>query len=78
MASTLIESATSADERIGKIGAAHTGAALSSVTNAVNTTGKRAGLMKFNTTTNRPVWAVGPLATDIWVYADGTTAATPV
>ena len=51
---------------------------LNSVAAAINTTGKFAGKRVWNTTANRPVWATGATAASVWVYADGTTAHTPV
>lgn len=47
-------------------------------TNTVNTTYKKAGRSIFNTTTGKPVWAVGSNATDVWKDATGATAHTPV
>lgn len=55
-----------------------TTAALAAVANAINTGGKFAGKMVFNTTTGKPVWAVGPLAADVWKDATGATAHTPI
>lgn len=43
----------------------------------VNTIGKVVGKQAWNTTTKKPVFPVGAAATDIWVFADGTTAHTP-
>jgi len=54
-----------------------TTANLSSAAAAINTVGKYEGRQVFDTTANRPVWALGALATDVWAYADGTTAVTP-
>ena len=51
---------------------------LTSAADPINTTYKRAGRSVFNTTTNKPVWAVGTNATDVWKDATGTTAHTPV
>lgn len=45
--------------------------ALADVTSDVNTTNKYAGRTLFNTTTNSPVWAAGPLATDVWRTVTG-------
>lgn len=47
-------------------------------THSVNTFHKYPGKCVFNTVTNRPVWATGPLATDVWVDATGATAHTPI
>lgn len=55
-----------------------TTAELAAIGNAVNTTGKVAGRMVFNTTTNKPVWAVGANANSVWNDATGTLAHTPV
>lgn len=51
---------------------------LNDVTNPINTNNKLTGKMEFNTTVDRPVWSTGDNPTDVWVYADGTTANTPV
>jgi hypothetical protein len=50
---------------------------LTSDTAAINTINKFTGKQVWNTTTGRPVWADGPLATDTWSDATGTTAHTP-
>lgn len=50
---------------------------LTSAANVINTTGKVAGGSVWNSTLKRPVWAVGLATTDLWVFADGTTAHTP-
>ncbi len=56
-----------------------TTAALDAVGNAINTAvGKVDGAMLFNTTTNKPVWAVGNTDGAVWVDATGATAHTPV
>ena len=56
-----------------------TTAALNAIGNAINTAaGKVDGAMVFNTTTNKPVWAVGNADGDVWVDATGATAHTPV
>lgn len=39
---------------------------------------KVAGYVVFNTTTSKPVWAVGDTAAAVWVDATGSTAHTPV
>ena len=53
--------------------------ALADVTDAINTAaGKVDGAMVFNTTTNKPVWAVGAADADVWVDATGSTAHSPV
>jgi len=51
--------------------------ALEDITDAVNV-GKHEGKQEWNTTTGRPVWASGDAVGDVWVFADGTTAHTPV
>lgn len=51
---------------------------LNTATDAINSGGKYAGKMVWNSTAARPVWASGATATATWVYADGTTAHTPV
>lgn len=55
-----------------------TTAALAAVGNAINTTNKATGRMVFNTTTSKPVWAVGATAAALWVDSAGATAHTPV
>lgn len=70
--------ATNTGWRAVNVPATSTTAALASATNAINTGGKVAGVLVFNTTTNKPVWATGSTATSTWVSADGTTAHTPV
>ena len=44
----------------------------------VNTGRKFAGKQYWNTTLNRPIWAAGSLAADIWVDGVGTTVHIPV
>lgn len=53
-------------------------AGFNNVSNIINVQDKHAGKQAFDTGTNRPVWAIGSDATSLWVYADGTTAYTPV
>ena len=48
-----------------------------SAANAINTLGKKQGKQGVRSDNNRPVYAAGPLATDIWVYSDGSTAFSP-
>jgi hypothetical protein len=55
-----------------------TTAALEAIGNAINTTGKTTGKMVFDTTANKPVWAVGATAGAVWNDATGTLAYTPV
>ena len=54
-----------------------TTAQIADIANAVNTTGKVAGTMVFNTTLGTLKIATGATATSTWVNADGTTAVTP-
>lgn len=54
-----------------------TSAQIASATNAVNTTGKAAGTIVFDTTLSTLKIATGATATSTWVNADGTTAVTP-
>jgi hypothetical protein len=60
-----------------KILTSTTTAALSSVSNAINTTGKATGLMLFNTTDNLIYVAGGSLAADNWYPSSGGAAITP-
>jgi hypothetical protein len=55
-----------------------TTANLSDATNAVNTTGKSQGLMKYDTTNNMMYVASGSLASDAWYPSDGSSPITPV
>ena len=48
-----------------------------SIASDLNTKGKVAGKMAFNTTTSKPVWATGSTAASVWVDATGATAHTP-
>ena len=50
---------------------------IAAVANAVNTAGKAAGTIVFDTTLSTLKIATGALATSTWVNADGTTAITP-
>jgi hypothetical protein len=50
---------------------------LADETNAVNTTGKAAGTVVFETTNSYLYIATGATATSTWVLADGTGAVTP-
>jgi len=54
-----------------------TTAELSDVADAINTTGKFAGKLVMNTTTNKLQQAQGALAASDWQPVDGTTAVTP-
>lgn len=54
-----------------------TSAQIASATNAVNTAGKAAGTIVFDTTLSTLKIATGATATSTWVNADGTTAVTP-
>jgi len=54
-------------------------ASFADVTHAVNTSPlKQAGFMAWNSTTNKPIWAVGSDDNSLWVDATGATAHTPV
>jgi hypothetical protein len=56
-----------------------TSTALNSVSNVINTDpGKVAGAMVFNTTVNKPVYAVGTDDNSLWVDGAGATVNTPV
>lgn len=48
------------------------------IANAINTTGKAAGRMVWDTTNTKIKVATGSAAADTWVDADGTNAVTPV
>ena len=50
---------------------------IAAASNAVNTTGKAAGTIVFDTTLSTLKIATGATATSTWVNADGTTAVTP-
>ncbi len=54
-----------------------TSAQIASAANAVNTAGKAAGTIVFDTTLSTLKIATGANATSTWVNADGTTAVTP-
>lgn len=58
--------------------AGYTNTELNSASNAVNTSNKVEGTMVWNSTVHKPVYARGSAATDIWMFADGTTANTPI
>jgi hypothetical protein len=51
---------------------------LDDITSDINTFGKYEGKMQFNQTSNKPVYAVGSAAGDVWVDGAGTTINTPV
>jgi len=56
-----------------------TTANLADVTHAVNTSAlKQAGFTVWDSTLDQPVWAVGSADADLWVFATGATAHTPV
>ena len=56
-----------------------TTAELADVADKVNTrASKKEGTVYFNTDTNKPVYAVGSAAADVWVDATGATVHTPV
>ena len=50
---------------------------IAAIANAVNTVGKAAGTIVFDTTLGTLKIATGALAASTWVNADGTTAITP-
>lgn len=50
---------------------------IAAASNAVNTVGKAAGTIVFDTTLSTLKIATGALATSTWVNADGTTVVTP-
>ena len=76
---TLVDDATAAAARATlEVGATSTTAALEAVGNAINTTGKYVGKMVFNTTTTKPVWAVGATAGSVWADHAGVTSHSPV
>lgn len=50
---------------------------IADATSSVNTTGKAAGTIVFNTTLGTLKIATGATTTSTWVNADGTTAVTP-
>ena len=50
---------------------------IADATSTVNTVGKAAGTIVFNTTLGTLKIATGSTATSTWVNADGTTAVTP-
>jgi hypothetical protein len=54
-----------------------TSAQIAAIANAVNTTGKVAGTIVFDTTLGTLKIATGANANSTWVNADGTTAVTP-
>ena len=54
-----------------------TTAQIADAANPVNTSGKAAGTIVFNTTLGTLKIATGANATSTWVNADGTTAVTP-
>jgi len=51
---------------------------IAAIANAINTTGKAAGKMIWDTTNSKIKVATGALAADTWVDADGTNPVTPV
>jgi len=54
-----------------------TAAQIAAIANAVNTTGKAAGTVVFDTTNSKIKVATGANANSTWVDADGTNAVTP-
>lgn len=55
----------------------YTAANIAAVANAVNTTGKVAGKIVFDTTNNRYMRSTGALAASTWKTLDGVTTVTP-
>lgn len=55
-----------------------TTAQLESLTSDANTFNKFEGKSLFNTVTNKPVWALGSAAGDVWVDSTGATVHTPI
>lgn len=55
----------------------NTAAEIAAKANAVNTTGKAAGTIVFDTTNNKIKVATGATDTSTWVDANGTNAVTP-
>lgn len=55
-----------------------TTANFAAIGNTRNTIGKYAGRPGWNSTLNRPIWSTGSTAGAVWVFADGTTAHTPI
>lgn len=67
------------DGEISGLNPTATTAELEALADARNTDARKvAGYQVFNTTTNKPVWAVGNATGDVWVDATGATAHTPV
>jgi hypothetical protein len=54
-----------------------TAAQIAAIADPINTIGKVAGTVAFDTTNNRIVIATGALANSTWVRADGTNPVTP-
>lgn len=54
------------------------GTNLGNASHSINTSSKTRGRTVFDNSTNRPVWATGSAASSPWVYADGSTAYTPI
>lgn len=50
---------------------------IQAIANSVNTSGKAAGTVIFDTTTSKIMIATGALAASTWVLADGSGAITP-
>jgi hypothetical protein len=55
----------------------NTAAEIGAIGNAVNTVGKAAGTIVFDTTNSRLMIATGANANSTWVRADGSNAVTP-
>ena len=78
-AAALIDSGASVSSALRKVGIPQT-----FTTTQLEDIGAQVNLEKYegkevwNTTTGRPVWASGPLASDVWVDNAGTMVHTPV
>jgi hypothetical protein len=66
------------DSGVATRSATATTAQLADLAAEINTSNKLAGVTVFNTTTGKPVWAVGSTAASVWNNATGTTEHTPV
>ena len=55
-----------------------TGVELADISDAINTTAKVQRKQVWDTTADKPLWAAGTLAADVWKDATGATVRTPV
>lgn len=79
IAENLVEEVTAQKDDVGAaLVTVSTTAALADVDDAINTEGKYAGKVVFNSTTGALVVAVGAAADDVWNTAAGAAAHTPV